>query len=121
MEDTPERRGTIRESNEKLDSAVNHLSDVLDHLRIRDVSHDVNLQLTGVRQGITLSFLVVWCAIVTLFALIFVHDREAHRIATDLQISQLKVLDLQHELESLIEREKVEHGEDHEPIKKLEK
>jgi hypothetical protein len=89
--DATERRGTIRESNQKLDQAIEHLSDVLEHLKLGDVQRDVSNQIHSLRTSLILGFTLTWFALVSAAVMFFVHSRDQSQLDTMIQVVALKM------------------------------
>lgn len=115
----PERRGKIRESNEKLDKAINHLSDVLDHIKIVDDKRIIQDQISGIRMALIYFFVVTWAGMMATVSYLFIHVRDQNITETQAKITQLRVDDIKKELDArkpimdrvkkIIEEEHFEH------------
>ena len=113
--DHVERRGTIRESNQKLDIAEDHLSDVLSHLKLQDDKRDLSNQIHSVRTALIVGMTMTWLGLIVAASVMFAHYREHTTMSTDIIVLKLKIEDFEKDHVRLrVERlkELVAHGED---------
>jgi hypothetical protein len=117
--DRAERRATIRESNQKLDQAVEHLSDVLSHLKIQDNHREFASSLNNLRTTLVIGFTLTWLALLAFAVLAFVHVRDNATTATDHKVMHLKIENVEKDIvaikhkDELLESKVKEHNSEH--------
>jgi hypothetical protein len=117
--DRAERRATIRESNQKLDQAVEHLSDVLSHLKIQDNHREFASSLNNLRTTLVIGFTLTWLALLAFAVLAFVHVRDNAAQATDHKVYELKLENIEKDIvaikhkDELLESKVKEHNSEH--------